>query len=361
MDIAIRTPGSNLALARTTLQRDLGFGKYFADLMFRMSYSEATGWHNPEIVPNAPIPMDPAAMVFHYGQEIFEGQKAYRWPDGRVAMFRPEANAARLNRSAERLCMPTIPVADQIQATFALASLLEPWVPAAPAALYVRPTMIATEAALGVHVSKEYLYFIICSPVGPYFPKGFAPVRVKAETTYTRAAQGGTGDAKCGGNYAGSLLAQKLAKQEGFDAVLWLDAREHRYVEEIGAMNIFFVIDGRLATSPLGGSILPGITRDAVLRLAKDQGMAVEERAISIEEVTRGIAEGTLTEAFAAGTAAIITPVGVLGCDGREYAINRNEVGPVTRRVYETLTGYQFGKIVDPYGWMQAVQLAVGS
>ena len=354
MDIAIRTPGSNLALARAALEKDLGFGRHFADLMFRMRYCEGTGWRDPEIVPYAPISLDPAAMVFHYAQEIFEGQKAYRWPDGHIAMFRPEANAARLNRSADRLCMPAIPVEDQMKATFALVSLLEAWVPAAPpSALYVRPTMIATESALGVHVSKEYLYFIICSPVGPYFPKGFAPVRVKAEPTYTRAAEGGTGDAKCGGNYAASLLAQKVAKQEGFDIVLWLDAREHRYVEEIGAMNILFVIDGKLATSALRGSILPGITRDSILHLAKDQGMVVEERPISIDEVTQGIERGTITEVFAAGTAAIVTPVGVVGWGGREYVVNRNEVGPVTRRMYETLTGIQFGKKADQYGWMQ--------
>ena len=324
--------------------------------MFRMRYSEGTGWHDPEIVSNAPIPLDPAAMVFHYAQEVFEGQKAYRWPDGRIALFRPDANAARLNRSAQRLCMPAIPVQDQLQATFALVSMLESWVPAAPpSALYVRPTMIATEAALGVHVSNEYLYFIICSPVGPYFPNGFAPIRVKAEPAYTRAAEGGTGDAKCGGNYAASLLAQTLAKKEQFDAVLWLDAREHRYVEEIGAMNIFFVVDGKLTTSALRGSILPGITRDSILHLAKDLGMVVEERAIPIDEVTQGIERGTVTEVFAAGTAAIVTPIGLVGWHGRGYWINSNDVGPITRRMYETLTGIQFGKSADPYGWMQTI------
>jgi branched-chain amino acid aminotransferase len=351
MDIAIRTPGTNAALARATHQRQLGFGKHFADLMFRMRYSDETGWHDAEIVPYQPFSLDPASMVFHYAQEIFEGQKAYRWPDGRIALFRPDANAARMNRSAARLCMPTIPVEDQLRATSTLVSMLEAWVPDPPSALYIRPTMIATEAALGVHVSGEYIYFIICSPVGPYFPRGFAPVRVKAEPTYARAIEGGTGDAKCGGNYAASLLAQKLAKQEGFDQVIWLDAKEHRYVEEMGAMNILFVVDGKLSTSALG-SILPGITRDSVLRLAKDQGMAVEERAISIEEVTRGIEQGKVSEVFAAGTAAIITPVGVIAWGGREYVVNCNEVGPVTRRVYETLTAYQFGKTTDPYGWM---------
>jgi branched-chain amino acid aminotransferase len=207
-------------------------------------------------------------------------------------------------------------------------------------------------------VSKEYLYFIICSPVGLYFPRGFAPVRVKAESTYARVIEGGTGDAKCGGNYAASLLAATLARKEGFDQVLWLDAREHRYVEEIGAMNILFVIGGKLATSPLRGTILPGVTRDSILRLARDQGMEVEERPITIDEVTRGIEQGTVTEAFGAGTAAVVTPVGVIGWQGREYVLNGNEVGPVTRRMYETLTGYQFGRQAEPYGWMRAFHAA---
>jgi branched-chain amino acid aminotransferase len=360
MDISIRTPGTDRVLARTMLgKQPLGFGKYFADLMFRMRYSEALGWHDAEIGPYQPIVLDPATMVLHYGQEIFEGLKAYRWPDGHLAMFRPEANAARLNRSAARLCMPAVPVEDQLTATFELVSMLEAWAPEPPAALYVRPTMIATEAALGVHVSNEYLYFIICSPVGPYFPKGFAPVRVKAEPGYVRAAEGGTGDAKCGGNYAGSLLGQSAAKKEGYDQVVWLDAKEHRYVEEIGAMNIFFVVGGTLVTSPLGGSILPGITRDSILRLAASLGIPVEERRISIDEVTRGIRQGTLTESFGAGTAAIVTPIGTVGWMGEDYVVNGGAVGPITRQIYETLTGYQFGRAVDPFGWMRPVSAAV--
>lgn len=358
MDISINAPATNLALASAMLEKPLGFGKYFGDLMFRMSYLEGAGWRNPEIVPYQPLSLDPATMVLHYAQEIFEGQKAYRWPDGRVALFRPDANAARLNRSAERMCMPPIPVEDQIQAISTLVSLLEPWVPKQPSALYIRPTMIATEAALGVHVSTEYLYFIICSPVGPYFPKGFAPVRVKAEPQYTRSVEGGTGFAKCGGNYAASLYAQQIAKKEKFDGVVWLDAKEHRYIEEIGAMNILFVVDGKLTTSELRGTILPGITRDSVLRLAKDQGIVVEERAISIDEVIDGIERGRVSEVFAAGTAAIITPIGAIGWHGKEHVVSQNRVGPVTRKVYETLTGYQFGTIADPYGWMQVCQAA---
>lgn len=358
MEISVRAAGSDSAKARATLEKDLGFGRYFADRMFCMKYTEDRGWYDAEIVPYQALPMDPASMVLHYGQEIFEGQKAYRWDDGRVAMFRPDANAARMNRSAQRLCMPTIPVEDQMQATRALVGQLAEWVPPAPSALYVRPTMIASEAALGVRPAKEYLYFIICSPVGPYFPKGFAPVRVKAEPAYVRAVEGGTGDAKCGGNYASSLLAQNIAKSEGFDAVLWLDAKEHRFVEEIGAMNILFVVDGRLVTSPLHGSILPGITRDSILHLAAAEGLAVKERGLSIQEVTQGIERGVVTEAFGAGTAAVVTPVGIVGWGGTDYVISGNEVGPITKHFYQTLTDFHYGKAKDSYGWMRTVEVA---
>ena len=361
MNISVRTDGTDLAKARETLAKDLGFGKYFADLMFTMRYTEAKGWYDPQIIPYGPLPFSPAAMVFHYGQEIFEGQKAYKWADGRVAMFRPEANAARLNRSAQRLCMPPVPVEDQIDATFALVHMLKDWIPAAPSSLYVRPTMIATEPALGVRPAAEYMYFIICSPVGPYFPKGFAPVKVKAEPAYVRAVEGGTGDAKCGGNYANSLLAQQIAKSEGYEAVLWLDAKEHRYVEEIGAMNVLFIIDGKLVTSPLHGSILPGITRDSILTLAADEGMIVEERFLSIREVTQGIEQERLSEAFGSGTAAVITPVGTVGYGGYDYVINGGKPGEVTKHLYEVLTDYQYGKKTDPYGWVRVVEMPAGA
>jgi branched-chain amino acid aminotransferase len=271
-------------------------------------------------------------------------------------MFRPDANAARQNRSAARLCMPAIPVEDQLQATFQLVSMLRDWIPAGPSSLYVRPTMIATEPALGVRPATEYMYFIICSPVGPYFPKGFAPVRVKAEPAYVRAVEGGTGDAKCGGNYASSLVAQHVARKEGYEGVLWLDAKEHRYVEEIGAMNILFAIDGKLVTSPLHGSILPGITRDSILRLARDWELKVQERPISIREVTEGIEHGVVKEAFGAGTAAVITPVGTIGWGGQDYVINGGEVGPITSRFYKTLTDIQYGKAKESHGWIRFVE-----
>jgi branched-chain amino acid aminotransferase len=358
MEITRRSDRTDLTKARDTLSKELGFGRYFADLMFQMRYTEGKGWHDPEIGPYQPFALDPASMVFHYGQEIFEGQKAYRWEDGRVAMFRPDANAARMNRSAQRLCMPAIPVDDQMQAVFTLVGLLQEWIPPAPSSLYVRPFMISTEPALGVRAANQYLYSVICSPVGPYFAKGFAPVRVKAEPAYVRAVEGGTGDAKCGGNYANSLLAQNIARKEGYEAVLWLDAKEHRYVEEIGAMNILFVIDGKLVTSPLHGSILPGITRDSILRLARDLGIVVEERSVSIREIIEGIQHGVVKEAFGAGTAAVITPVGTIGWGGKDFHVNGGEVGPITRQFYKTLTDYQYGKAQDPYGWVRIVETA---
>lgn len=356
MDIVVHGEKGDLSKARKALAQDLGFGRIFADRMFLTRFKEGTGWQDSQIIPYGPLPLDPAAMVLHYGQEIFEGQKAYRWADGRIAMFRPEMNAARLNSSARRMCMPEIPAEIQVEATLRLVGLLRDWIPEPPSALYVRPTMIASEPALGVRPSREYLYYIICSPVGPYFPKGFAPVRVKAEDTYVRACEGGTGEAKFGGNYAGALFGQARAKEQGYDAVLWLDAREHRYVEEIGAMNILFVLDGTIVTSPLDGTILPGVTRDSILTMARKEGMAVEERPLSIDEVADGIATGKVTEAFGAGTAAVVTPVGVIGWRGKDHTVGDGNPGPVTRHFYESLTGMQWGRVPDPYGWVRTIE-----
>jgi branched-chain amino acid aminotransferase len=356
MDIAVRTDKGDSGKAKSVLAQELGFGRFFADRMFLMRYTVAKGWHDSEIVSYGPLPLDPAAMVLHYGQEIFEGQKAYLWPDGRIGMFRPEANAARLNRSAKRMCMPEIPDEVQLAATLRLVGLLRDWVPTPPSALYVRPTLIASEAALGVRAATEYLYFIICSPVGPYFPKGFAPVRVRAEEQYVRAVEGGTGAAKAGGNYAGSLAAQAEAKKQGYDGNLWLDAIEHRFVEEMGAMNIFFVLGGKIVTSPLRGTILPGVTRDSILRLTRDEGREVEERRVSIEELAEAAVKGTLTEAFAAGTAAVVTPVGTIGWRGNDLTLGDGQPGPVTRHVYQTLTDIQYGRASDPYQWMTTIE-----
>ena len=356
MEIAVRTAQSEPSRIKSILSQDLGFGRIFADQMFCMRFTESAGWHDSEIIPYGPIPLAPSAMVLHYGQEIFEGQKAYRWADGRIAMFRPEANAARFNSSARRMVMPEIPVDVQVRATLELVSRLRDWVPEPPSSLYVRPTMIASEPALGVRPAKEYLYFIIGSPVGPYFPKGFAPIRVKAEEHYVRAAEGGTGAAKTGGNYAGALRAQTDAKAEGYDGNLWLDAKHHRYIEEFGAMNVLFVLEGKLVTSPLLGSILPGITRESILKMARDEGRPVDERRLSIEEVTAGIEKGTLTEAFGAGTAAVVTPIGTIGWRGKDYVIGDNKPGALTKHIYDTLTGMQYGRVPDRYGWVRTIE-----
>ncbi len=355
MEIVVRAAGTDAGKAREALKQELGFGRVFADRMFRMSYTESGGWRSPEIVPYGPIPMDPAAMVLHYAQEIFEGQKAYLASDGRIALFRPEANAERLNRSARRMCMPEVPVEVQVRATMDLVSLLRDWIPDAPSALYIRPTMIASEPALGVRSAREFLYYIICSPVGPYFPRGFSPVKVLAEDRFVRAAEGGMGDAKTGGNYAGSLLAQSKALKKGYDQILWLDAKEHRYIEEIGAMNVFFVLNGALVTSNLKGSILPGITRDSLLRLAADEGRKVEERLLSIEELIDGLQSGAVTEAFGSGTAAVITPIGTIGYKGTDYQVADGKPGETARQYYRILTDFQYGKAKDPYGWVRFI------
>jgi branched-chain amino acid aminotransferase len=356
MDIADRTVRADPDKAKKLLTQDLGFGRIFADRMFRIRYSEGAGWHDSEIVPYGPLPLDPAAMVLHYGQEIFEGQKAYLWADGRIGLFRPEANAARLNRSAHRMCMPEIPEELQVEATMRLVGLLRDWIPAPPSSLYVRPTMIATEAALGVRPAKEFLYYIICSPVGPYFHNGFAPVRVRAEGRYVRAAVGGTGMAKTGGNYAGSLLAQAEAKKEGYDGNIWLDAKEHRFIEEFGAMNLLFVLKDVIVTSPLAGSILPGVTRDSILFLARKQGRKVEERPLSIDEVVAGAESGDLSEAFGAGTAAVVTPIGAIGWKGKDYVVGDGKPGPITKHFYTKITDIQYGKAPDPYGWVRLIE-----
>lgn len=344
-----------MTTAPRKLPSPLGFGKIFADKMFRMRWSESSGWYDAEICEYGPIVLDPAAKVLHYGQEIFEGHKAYRWADGRIALFRADQNAARLNRSAWRMRMPEIPQDVQTEATVELVRQLADWVPEEPSTLYLRPTMIGIEPTLGVRSSTEFLYYVICSPVGPYFPNGFAPIQVWVEETYVRAADGGTGAAKTGGNYAGSLLAQSEARAKGYEAVLWLDASEHRYIEEIGAMNIAFVIDGKITTSPLLGSILAGITRDAVLTLARDRGDGGVERRLTIDEVMDGLASGRVSEVFGIGTAAVITPVGSLHYKGKDHLVGGGQLGPVAKSYYKLLTDIQFGREVDRWGWMRVV------
>jgi len=335
----------------------LGFGNRFSDHMFLMDYTQGTGWRDARIVPYGPMSFAPSAMVLHYGQEIFEGMKAYYARDGAVCLFRPDRNAERLNRSAARMCLPEIPVEDQLAALRALVRLDRGWIPRDEgASLYIRPTMIGTEAGLGVRPSAEVLFFIITGPVGAYYARGFDPVRILVEEQYVRAARGGVGEAKTGGNYAASLLAAQNAKAQGFDQVLWLDAAHHRYVEEVGTMNIFFLLRGELVTPPLSGSILPGVTRDTVLTLAREWKIPVAERPVEIDEVLKGAADGTLSEAFGSGTAAVISPVGSFSCRGREVQVNGGRTGELSLRLYREITGIQYGEIGDRHHWIHRVE-----
>jgi len=334
----------------------LGFGKIFTDHMFLMEYSQEKGWHNARIVPYGPIVLDPASMVLHYGQEIFEGLKAYRGSGGTICLFRPQMNFERMNRSALRLCMPGIPPDDQLQAVSALVRADRDWIPASRGtSLYVRPAMIATEAGLGVRPSAEYLFFILTGPVGNYYARGFEPVRILVEQRYVRAAKGGLGEAKTGANYAASLLAAKNAKEKGYDQVLWLDAGLLENVEEVGTMNICFVIGDELVTPPLSGSILPGVTRDSVLRIARDWGWKVTERVVQMGQVSKAAKDGSLREVFGTGTAAVISPVGSLSYQGEEFTINGGRVGELSRRLFDEITGIQYGEIPDRYGWVHKV------
>ncbi|MBN2400408.1 MAG: branched-chain amino acid aminotransferase [Candidatus Aminicenantes bacterium] len=331
----------------------LPFGRHFTDYMFTMEYSLEQGWHHPCIKPYQPLLLQPSANVFHYSQEVFEGQKAYQSARGDILMFRPQENARRLNRSLRRLCMPEIDENDFMQAEAELLKLEKRWIPTQKgASLYVRPAVIGTEPALGIKSSSEYLFFIILSPVGPYFKEGFNPVSLWVSDTYSRVGNGGTGEAKTGGNYAGSLLATREATQKGYSQVLWLDAAEHRFIEEVGAMNIFFILDGKLVTPSLDGTILRGITRKSVLELASELGIASQERKITIEEIIDGIQSGKLSEIFGAGTAAVISPVGKIGFKGKDYFINDQRTGPWAQKFFDTLIGLQYGEIPDKYGWV---------
>ncbi|MSR15163.1 MAG: branched-chain amino acid aminotransferase [Gammaproteobacteria bacterium] len=340
-----------------TLPSELGFGRYFTDRMFTQRYAATTGWHDAVIGPYQPISLDPAAQVLHNGQMIFEGTKAYRRADGGVNLFRPDRNAARFNRSAQRMGMPEVPPELHIRAIETLVKLEARWVPGAPnTALYIRPTMIATEKDLAVRAPREFLHFIIASPVAPYFAGGFAPVAVYVPHDYVRAVRGGTGEAKTPGNYAGSIKATEEALALGYQQVLWLDAIERRYVDEVGAMNIAFVYDGtHLCTPALSGAILHGVTRESILVLARDLQLTVSEDRIDFLEVLADIERGRITEIFGMGTGAVIAPVGRLGYQGRDIAINDGEPGPVARRLFDELTGIQYGRLPDRHGWIRSV------
>jgi branched-chain amino acid aminotransferase len=338
---------------------DLGFGRNFSNRMFSQRYTPDQGWHDARIGPYRPLTLDPATVVLHYGQEIFEGLKAYRRPDGNINLFRPWENAARFNRSAARMAMAEVDPEEHVEAIAELVSLEHDWVPPQPgASLYIRPTMIATDVGLGVHASHNYQHFIITGPVGPYFATGFNPVAVYISRDHVRAVRGGTGAAKTGGNYAASLFVAEQVKALGYQQVLWLDAVDRRYVEEVGAMNIAFVYDGtHIATPALSGSILPGITRDSVLRMAPDLGYTVSEERIDVNQALVDIRAGRITEAFGIGTAAVIAPVGKLGSEEEAVTVNDNQPGPVARRLYEALTDLQYGRTPDPYGWTYTLRV----
>jgi len=334
----------------------LGFGQIFTDHFFIVEYDNNEGWHNASIEPLRPLSLDPAAMCLHYGQEIFEGMKAYRGENGSVYLFRPEENMNRMNLSAERLCMPPIDVDLFMEALKKLVLLEKDWIPhGAGTSLYIRPTMIATEASLGVHPSGKYLFYIIAGPVGAYYPEGFSPTKIYVSEKYVRAAQGGVGDCKAAGNYAASLYASEEALKMGCAQVLWLDARERKYVEEVGTSNIFFVIGDDLITPPLSGSILPGVTRDSVILLAKSWGVNVLEKRLSMDEILNSIADGTLKETFASGTAAIVSPVGKIHYRGKDHVISDGNTGPLTERLYNEILGIQYGEKKDPFGWRMKI------
>ncbi len=335
----------------------LGFGKYYTDHMFVMDYTEGQGWHDARIVPFANLSLSPAAMVFHYAQEMFEGLKAYRAKDGRVLLFRPQKNIERMANTNDRLCIPQIPNEDVLEALKAIVKTDSDWIPEKEGtALYIRPFIIATQPQLGVHPSTEYMFLIILSPVGSYYQNGLAPVKIFVERDYVRAVRGGTGASKIGGNYAISLKGQQKAEKMGYSQVLWLDGVERKYIDEVGAMNVFFVIGDEVATPSLeDGNILPGVTRASSIELLRKMGYTVNERKISIDEVIEAHKAGKLKEVFGTGTAAVISPVGELYDGEMKMVINGGEIGSVSQKLYDTLTGIQKGEIAGPDGWSVVV------
>lgn len=331
----------------------LGFGKIFTDHMFVMNYDEGQGWHDARIVPYAPISLEPSAMVFHYGQAIFEGLKAYKSSTGEVLLFRPRLNFERVNSSNERMVIPLIDPDFCVDALKQLLRVEQDWIPTAPGtSLYIRPFIIATDPYLGVRPAHSYQFMIILSPSGAYYPGGLQPVSIYVEDVYVRAVRGGTGFAKTPGNYAASLISQKNAYASGYVQVLWLDGVERRYIEEVGSMNVFFVIDGKLVTPELNGSILPGITRRTVIELAKSLNIPVEERKISIEELATAARAGKVSEVFGSGTAAVISPVGRLRYEEEMMIFNNEQIGPMSQLFYDRITSIQYGQAADEYNWM---------
>ncbi len=342
--------------AHVALSTPLGFGAKLADLMVCIDYDKNRGWYDERIQTFKPIELSPAAKVLHYAQEIFEGHKAYTWPGGQVALFRPELNAKRLNASASRMGLPEIPVALQLEAVHALTDLLRDWVPTEPdSSLYLRPAMIATEPSLGLAQSSQAMYFVIASPVKSIFTRASSGVTIWVEDKRIRAAEGGVGEAKTGGNYAGSLYTQIQAQKEGCDQVLWLDAADHEYIEELSGMNFFYIKDNQLITPPLSGTILAGITRKSILEMAGDLSLIPQEKKLSIQQILDEIEQGRPVEMFAAGTAAVIAPITSLKYKRKSYQVADGNPGKHTQNLYKLLTDIQYGRSTDPYGWMQMV------
>ena len=342
--------------AKPTNESALSFGETFTDHMFLMNYDKGRGWHTPRVVPFSDLRLSPAAMGLHYGQEIFEGLKAYRGKNGDIYLFRPRDNFSRLNASAARLCMPEVDIDLVMEGLKNLLKLECDWIPSAPGtSLYIRPFMLATEPHIGVRAAESYLFCIIIGPVGAYYKEGLDPIKIYVEDQYVRAAAGGTGEAKAAANYAASLFATEKAKHNGYAQVLWLDAQHHRYIEEVGTMNMFFVIDDEVITAPLNGTILPGITRDSVVSLLKANGRNVSQRLLSMEELTVAANGNSLQEAFGTGTAAVISPVGHIAYKGEQWKIADNRIGPLSQWLYDEIIGIQYGTKEDPFGWRAEV------
>ena len=352
----------NITITKTTTPKQkpdesaLGFGKIFTDHMFMMDYNKETGWTNARIVPFENLSIHPASTVLHYGSEIFEGLKAYRRADSKVQLFRPIENIRRMNRSAERLCLPEIPEEDALEALLKFVEVEQDWTPHSEGtSLYLRPFLFGNDESLGVHAVANATFIIIASPVGSYYAEGINPVKIMIEDEDVRAVKGGTGYAKCGGNYAASNRAGERAERKGYSQVLWLDGVERKYIEEVGAMNVMFKIGGKIVTPMLSGSILPGITRMSCIAVLKDKGFEVEERLLSIDELAAAMENGTLEEAWGCGTAAVVSPIGELCYKGVKYPVNNGEIGEVTQMLYDTLTGIQWGKVEDKFGWIQEI------
>lgn len=358
MEIRIQPVDPRQMRPKPADETKLVFGRTFSDHMFMMDYRSGEGWRDARVVPYQSLNLDPAAMVLHYGQGIFEGLKGYRWKDGSIHLFRPEKNWERFNRSARRMCMPEVDPGFQTRALEQLLKLDKDWVPhSLGSSLYIRPTMIASEAHLGVRPASEYLYFIITGPVAAYYAEGFNPVKIYVSDQYVRAVRGGVGEAKTMANYASSLYAAELAKKRGFTQVLWLDAIERRFIEEVGTMNIFFRIKDELITPPLTGSILPGVTRDSVMQLARHWGIHVNERLIDVHEVIDAVKSGDMKEIFGTGTAAVVSPVGEISYKDESHRVQDGGVGEWSRRFHDHIVAIQYGEEEDVFGWIRQVMV----